>query len=79
MKLAESIAENVARYSEETGVKVAALSGGVFQNTLFLEYVKKLLSRKNIRVLTHGIIPPNDGGVSAGQALAGLYTLNKNK
>ena len=79
VKLAENIAENVARYSEETGVKVAALSGGVFQNTLLLEYVKKLLSRKNIQVLIHGIIPPNDGGVSAGQALAGLYALNKDK
>ena len=77
MKLAEIIAENVIHFSQETGIKTAALSGGVFQNTLLLEFVDTLLEKQKIRVLRHSLIPPNDGGICVGQALAGLAHLAK--
>ena len=77
MKLAEIIAENVIHFSQETGIKTAALSGGVFQNTLLLEFVDTLLEKQEIRVLRHSLIPPNDGGICVGQALAGLAHLAK--
>ena len=80
-KLAETIALNVTHFSQETGIKTAALSGGVFQNTLLLEFVESLLEKQDIRVLRHSLIPPNDGGICVGQALAGLahLTTNNNK
>ena len=74
VKLAEMIAGNAVRFSEETGIKTAALSGGVFQNTLLLGLVEVLLEEKNLRVLRHSLIPPNDGGICVGQALAGLFS-----
>ena len=77
LKLAEMIAESVLYYSEETGIKTAALSGGVFQNTLLLEFVEKNLTEKGIQVLRHSQIPPNDGGIAVGQALYGLAHLGR--
>jgi hydrogenase maturation protein HypF len=54
---------------DRTGVTTAALSGGVFQNMLLLERTVQALSDRGFRVLTHSRIPPNDGGISLGQAV----------
>jgi hydrogenase maturation protein HypF len=45
-----------------------ALSGGVFQNLLLLERTVAGLERAGFRVLVHSRVPPNDGGISLGQA-----------
>jgi hydrogenase maturation protein HypF len=44
------------------------LSGGVFQNRLLLERTAEALERAGLRVLVPRLLPPNDGGVSFGQA-----------
>lgn len=44
------------------------LSGGVFQNELLLEDVRELLVPEHIRIWTNSAVPPNDGGISLGQA-----------
>ena len=54
--------------SERTGVKVCALSGGVFQNKLLLKMVKCRLEKMGLRVLIHSLVPANDGGIALGQA-----------
>ena len=46
-----------------------ALSGGVFQNRLLLKLVYQALQIEGLRVLTHRLVPCNDGGVSLGQAV----------
>jgi hydrogenase maturation protein HypF len=46
------------------------LTGGVFQNRLLTELIKKELTLLNCRVHIHKQIPPNDGGISAGQLFA---------
>jgi hydrogenase maturation protein HypF len=45
-----------------------ALSGGVFQNLLLLERVVTGLDARGVRALVHSRVPPNDGGISLGQA-----------
>jgi hydrogenase maturation protein HypF len=52
----------------ETGLETVALSGGVFQNMLLLERTVAGLEANGIRVLTHSRVPPNDAGISLGQA-----------
>ena len=53
----------------------AALSGGCYQNTLLLDITKKALENRGFTVLTHSLIPPNDGGISIGQAFYGMNKL----
>lgn len=52
-----------------------ALSGGVFQNRLLTEMLLPRLKALGLNVLIHRQLPPNDGGISFGQAvIAGNIT-----
>jgi hydrogenase maturation protein HypF len=53
---------------DATGLGVVALSGGVFQNLLLLERTVAGLEQAGFRALVHSRVPPNDGGISLGQA-----------
>ena len=44
------------------------LSGGTFQNVRLLRSTRERLEGLGFRVLTHRLVPPNDGGISYGQA-----------
>jgi hydrogenase maturation protein HypF len=50
------------------------LSGGVFQNELLLEDIKSLLEGEPVCVWTNHAVPPNDGGISLGQAALAAFT-----
>ncbi|MFH2203300.1 MAG: carbamoyltransferase HypF [Elusimicrobiota bacterium] len=59
---------------DETGLETAALTGGVFQNALLLEWSSRRLEEAGFRVLMHRQVPPNDGGICLGQVMAaGLF------
>ncbi len=59
--------------AKETGINQVALSGGVFQNRLLLKLVTSALQRGNFSVLTHHLVPCNDGGISLGQAVVANF------
>ena len=61
---------------EKTDLNSVALSGGVFQNMYLLERVFSLLKSADFQVHTHNRVPPNDGGISLGQALVAHYRRN---
>jgi hydrogenase maturation protein HypF len=65
--VADAIARTCAILRTRTGLGVVALSGGVFQNLLLLERTASRLEADGFRVLVHGRVPPNDGGISLGQ------------
>ncbi len=77
--LADMVVETCRHLKEKTGISTAALSGGVYQNRLFLRFCVEGLEREGFRVLTHHLIPPNDGGICLGQAAAAMAHLQKNK
>jgi hydrogenase maturation protein HypF len=52
----------------ERGVGTVVLGGGCFQNRRLLEAVADPLQRAGLRVLVPERLPPNDGGISYGQA-----------
>ena len=55
--------------SPDMPVRTVALSGGVFQNRILLEQVITRLEDLGFTVLTHRVLPANDGGLSLGQAV----------
>jgi hydrogenase maturation protein HypF len=67
--LANAIVEMVKHLSQENVISQVALTGGVFQNRVLLEQVSKRLQTLGIKVLTHSLVPANDGGLSLGQAV----------
>lgn len=70
--LAEMICDMCIAIRADTGLDTAALSGGVFQNRLLVRLTKNKLNANGFTVLTHSLIPPNDGGISVGQAAYGV-------
>ncbi len=57
-----------ARTAADHSLDTVALSGGVFQNTLFTDLLATRLEHKGLRVLRHRNVPTNDGGICLGQA-----------
>jgi hydrogenase maturation protein HypF len=66
--LADAIAYMTCRLGQATGINKVALSGGVFQNRTLLTQVVELLESR-FTLLLPRLNPPNDGGVSLGQAV----------
>ena len=73
--LAAAIRDACKNARERTGCNTAALTGGVFQNTLLLRLTQNALEKDGFHVLHHSIIPPNDGGIAVGQALFAMQCL----
>ena len=57
------------RARSETGINIAGLTGGVFQNALLSKLIKTRLEQNGFQLLTHRLVPPNDAGISLGQAV----------
>ncbi len=53
---------------KQTGIGIAALSGGVFCNERLTRSLTDRLSGDGLRVLVHRTVPANDGGLALGQA-----------
>lgn len=64
--IAAALCEGASRLFETQPAGAVVLSGGVFQNELLLSDVKLLLP--SLKIWTNAAVPPNDGGISLGQA-----------
>jgi hydrogenase maturation protein HypF len=72
--LADAVIAACRRIRDESGLSTTALSGGVFQNGLLLRRCYAGLSAAGFHVLAHRQVPPNDGGISLGQAAVAAAT-----
>src|SRR5262249_55086164 len=65
----ETVASAAARVCAEAAEpRTVVLSGGTFQNLRLLASTRRRLEELGFEVLEHALVPPNDGGVSYGQA-----------
>lgn len=66
--LARGIADGIRALSEQFDLSVVALAGGVFQNGLLVHDLTQLNERSGVELWVNRAVPPNDGGISLGQA-----------
>ena len=64
----ETVAAGAAAACAEAGGETVVLSGGTFQNLRLLASTRARLEAEGFRVLSHRLVPPNDGGIAYGQA-----------
>jgi hydrogenase maturation protein HypF len=70
--LAMAVTDAVGRVAGRTST--VGLTGGVFQNVLLLTACRRRLEDAGFTVLTHRLVPPNDGGLALGQAAISVLT-----
>ncbi len=75
--IAEGLRDSILALCYRHGLDTAVLSGGVFQNELLLEDLNSLFNRDPVKLWTNHAVPPNDGGISLGQAALAACTRAK--
>jgi hydrogenase maturation protein HypF len=77
--IAAVIVEVCERLRSSEKLNQVCLSGGTFQNVYLLERAVANLRRRGFEVYLHTYVPPNDGGLSLGQAVVGGVAQNVNR
>jgi hydrogenase maturation protein HypF len=75
--MAAMIASVCSVIRERTRLDKVCLSGGTFQNFTLLTRAVRLLRQDGFQVFLHSLVPPNDGGVSLGQAVIAANFLER--
>jgi len=73
----EIVAEVCRRIREERGLGDVVLTGGCFQNVRLIESAIQRLEGLGFAVYRHRVVPPNDGGISLGQAAVAATLLRR--
>ncbi|MGO9649963.1 MAG: carbamoyltransferase HypF [Terriglobales bacterium] len=71
--IAQGLWDAVNVIARSYGLDTVVLSGGVFQNELLLEDLKTLQAGGSLQIWTNHAVPPNDGGISLGQAALAAF------
>ena len=77
-KFHNGLVEAAIDVAKKTGESKIVLSGGCFQNRYLTERIVERLREENFRPYWHQRIPPNDGGISAGQCVAASQSAKMN-
>jgi hydrogenase maturation protein HypF len=71
--VAQGLSDAIRVFCSRENLDAVVLSGGVFQNELLLRDLKGLLETKTLEIWTNHAVPPNDGGISLGQAALAVF------
>jgi hydrogenase maturation protein HypF len=67
LAVADAVVQVATEVAADGGPRTVACSGGVFQNDRLTTATRTGLEQAGFRVLTHRLVPPNDGGLALGQ------------
>jgi len=68
-----ALAAAARELAEGVNVDTVVLSGGVIQNQLLLGDIRDALAPTKLQLWLNRDVPPNDGGISIGQASLAVY------
>ena len=71
-KFHNALAEAIVTLAERAGESKVVLSGGCFQNKYLTERAVRRLQASGFTPYWHQRVPPNDGGIALGQAVAAV-------
>jgi hydrogenase maturation protein HypF len=71
--IARSLAEIAINEADRLGVKHVGFTGGVAYNDRIVSLVQEIVISEGLKFYAHNHIPPGDGGLSFGQAIAAGY------
>lgn len=71
------LAAATVHVAQAAGLPRVVLTGGCFQNRLLLSLVRRRLKGAGFEVYSHSLVPPNDGGLSLGQAVVAACISSK--
>ena len=72
-----ALADAIVAVAERIEIADVLLTGGCFQNSVLAEMAQQRLVAAGFAVHTHRRIPPNDGGLAAGQAVFARHPLEE--
>jgi hydrogenase maturation protein HypF len=75
--LADGLIAWVLRAATQCNINHVALGGGCFLNSVLSQVLTEGLSDQGLQVLNAQQLPPNDGGISLGQASIALQLINQ--
>ena len=75
-KFHNSLVEMMVTIAKRIAIEKVLLTGGCFQNRYLTERAIQKLTQSGFQVYCHRNIPPNDGGIAAGQIMAALRKLS---
>ena len=65
------VGKQLAEAATSAGTSVVGVSGGCANNALLIRLLEADVARRGYELLQHRSVPPGDGGLSLGQAMAG--------
>lgn len=71
--VAHGLRDAITALCRDLGTDTIVLSGGVFQNELLLSDLHDLMGGNSLAIWTNHAVPPNDGGISLGQAALAAF------
>jgi hydrogenase maturation protein HypF len=71
--VAQGLRDAIIALCHDLVIDTVVLSGGVFQNELLLSDIRDLMRGSGIAIWTNRSVPPNDGGISLGQAALAAF------
>lgn len=76
-KFHNTLAEIVVEISRRIGQGKVVLTGGCFQNKYLTEKTIERLTTEGFKPYWHQRVPPNDGGISLGQAFVAMHRMRE--
>jgi hydrogenase maturation protein HypF len=75
--LAQGLAQLAVNQAKHLGVDFVGFSGGVANNERITQTIRKVVEANRLRFIVHEQVPPGDGGVSFGQAVAAAWQIKQ--